>query len=375
VSSTELGATAIKDALKKSKVPVEKITDVYMGQVLSGGVGQAPARQAALFAGLPSSIEATTINKVCSSGLKAVTMAAQNIQLSQSEAQIAGGMENMTRVPYYLSRASLQPGFGDQKLNDGLIVDGLWDVYNKIHMGNCAENTVKKYDISRKEQDDFAIESYKRAQNAWAKGLFNDEIVPVIVKGKRGDVTVTEDEQYKKLKLEKVSTLKPVFDRSDKGSVTAANSSPMSDGASALVLGSKAVALEFGQDSRVLARIVAYADAAVDPIDFPVAPAKVVPLVLKRAGLKQEDISIWEFNEAFAAVIRANAKILGLGSDNVNPRGGAIALGHALGSSGSRILITLLHQLKDGQYGCAAICNGGGAATGIVVQKIAYSEL
>ena len=375
MSSTELGATAIKDALKKSKVPVEKITDVYMGQVLSGGVGQAPARQAALFAGLPSSIEATTINKVCSSGLKAVTMAAQNIQLSQSEAQIAGGMENMTRVPYYLSRASLQPGFGDQKLNDGLIVDGLWDVYNKIHMGNCAENTVKKYDISRKEQDDFAIESYKRAQDAWAKGLFNDEIVPVIVKGKRGDVTVTEDEQYKKLKLEKVSTLKPVFDRSDKGSVTAANSSPMSDGASALVLGSKAVALEFGQDSRVLARIVAYADAAVDPIDFPVAPAKVVPLVLKRAGLKQEDISIWEFNEAFAAVIRANAKILGLGSDNVNPRGGAIALGHALGSSGSRILITLLHQLKDGQYGCAAICNGGGAATGIVVQKIAYSEL
>lgn len=375
MSSTELGATAIKDALKKSKVPVEKITDVYMGQVLSGGVGQAPARQAALFAGLPSSIEATTINKVCSSGLKAVTMAAQNIQLSQSEAQIAGGMENMTRVPYYLPRASLQPGFGDQKLNDGLIVDGLWDVYNKIHMGNCAENTVKKYEISRKEQDDFAIESYRRAQDAWAKGLFNDEIVPVIVKGKKGDVTVTEDEQHKKLKKDKVSTLKPVFDRSENGSVTAANSSPMSDGASALVLGSKAIAQEFGKDSRVLARIVAYADAAVDPIDFPVAPAKVVPLVLERAGLKQEDISIWEFNEAFAAVIRANAKILGLGSDNVNPRGGAIALGHALGSSGSRILITLLHQLKDGQYGCAAICNGGGAATGIIVQKIAHSEL
>lgn len=375
MSSTELGATAIKDALKKSKVPVEKITDVYMGQVLSGGVGQAPARQAALFAGLPSSIEATTINKVCSSGLKAVTMAAQNIQLSQSEAQIAGGMENMTRVPYYLPRASLQPGFGDQKLNDGLIVDGLWDVYNKIHMGNCAENTVKKYEISRKEQDDFAIESYRRAQDAWAKGLFNDEIVPVIVKGKKGDVTVTEDEQHKKLKKDKVSTLKPVFDRSENGSVTAANSSPMSDGASALVLGSKAIAQEFGKDSRVLARIVAYADAAVDPIDFPVAPAKVVPLVLERAGLKQEDISIWEFNEAFAAVIRANAKILGLGSDKVNPRGGAIALGHALGSSGSRILITLLHQLKDGQYGCAAICNGGGAATGIIVQKIAHSEL
>ncbi|KIW07502.1 uncharacterized protein PV09_01467 [Verruconis gallopava] len=375
LSSTELGAVAIKDALAKSKVPVDKITDVYMGQVLQGGVGQAPARQAALFAGLPSTIEATTINKVCSSGMKAVTMAAQNIQLGQSEAQIAGGMESMTRTPYYLPRASLQPAFGDQKLNDGLIVDGLWDVYNKIHMGSCAENTVKKYNISRKEQDDYAIESYKRAQDAWAKGLFNDEIAPVVVKGKKGDVTVTEDEQYNKLKLDKVATLKPVFDRSEKGSITAANSSPLSDGASALVLGSKAVAQAYGKDSRVLARIVSYADAAVDPIDFPVAPAKVVPIVLERAGLKKEDISIWEFNEAFAAVIRANAKILGLGSENVNPRGGAIALGHALGSSGSRILITLLHQLKDGQYGCAAICNGGGAATGIVVQKIGHGDL
>jgi acetyl-CoA C-acetyltransferase len=356
-------------------VPIDKITDVYMGQVLQGGVGQAPARQAAIFAGLPSTIEATTINKVCSSGLKAVTIAAQNIQLSLSEAQIAGGMENMTQVPYYLSRASLQPAFGDQKLKDGLIVDGLWDVYNQIHMGNCAENTAKKHEISRKEQDDFAIESYKRAQAAWSQGLFKEEIVPVVVKGRKGEVTVSEDEQYNKLKLDKVPTLKPVFDRSENGSITAANSSSLNDGASALVLGSKSVAQEFGKDSRVLARIVSYADAAVDPIDFPVAPAKVVPIVLERAGLKKEDISVWEFNEAFAAVIRANSKILGLGSDNVNPRGGAIALGHALGSSGSRILITLLHQLKDGQYGCAAICNGGGAATGIVVQKIGYGDL
>jgi len=375
VSAPQLGATAIKSALEKSKVPFERITDVYMGMVLQGGVGQAPARQAAIFAGLPSSVETTTINKVCSSGLKAVTLAAQSIQLSQTEAQVAGGMENMTRVPYYLSRASLQPAFGDQKLNDGLIIDGLWDVYNQIHMGNCAENTAKKYEISRKEQDDFAIESYKRAQDAWAKGLFKEEIVPVVVKGKKGDVTVSEDEQYNKLKLDKVPTLKPVFDRTDKGSITAANSSPLSDGASALVLGSRDVAQEFGKDSRVLARIVSYADAAVDPIDFPVAPAKVVPIVLERAGLKMEDISVWEFNEAFAAVICANSKILGLGAGNVNPRGGAIALGHALGSSGSRILTTLLHQLKDGQYGCAAICNGGGAATGIIVQKIGYGNL
>lgn len=346
-----------------------------MGMVLQGGVGQAPARQAAIFAGLPSSVEATTINKVCSSGLKAVTLAAQSIQLGQTEAQIAGGMENMTRVPYYLSRASLQPAFGDQKLNDGLIIDGLWDVYNQFHMGSCAENTAKKHSITRKEQDDYAIESYKRAQDAWAKGLYKEEVVPVVVKGKKGDVTVSEDEQYNKLKLDKIATLKPVFDRSEKGSITAANSSPLSDGASALVLGSKALAKEFGQGSRVLARIVSYADAAMDPIDFPVAPAKVVPIVLARAGLKKEDISVWEFNEAFAAVILANGKILGLESTAVNAWGGAIALGHALGSSGSRILTTLLHQLKDGQYGCAAICNGGGAATGIIVQKIGYADL
>jgi acetyl-CoA C-acetyltransferase len=346
-----------------------------MGMVLQGGVGQAPARQATIFAGLPNTVESTTINKVCSSGMKAVTMAAQNIQLGQAEAQIAGGMENMTRVPYYLSRASLQPAFGDQKLNDGLIVDGLWDVYNQIHMGNCAEKSAKDQKITREEQDEFAVLSYKRAQEAWANGLFDEEIVPVTVKGRKGDVTVTKDEQYNKLKLDKVATLKPVFDRSGNGTVTAANSSPLSDGASALVLGSKDVAKEFGKDSRVLARIVSYADAAVDPIDFPVAPAKVVPIVLERAGLKKEDIAIWEFNEAFAAVIKANSKILGLGMDNVNPRGGAIALGHALGSSGSRILVTLLHQLKDGEYGCAAICNGGGAATGIIVQKLAYGDL
>jgi acetyl-CoA C-acetyltransferase len=346
-----------------------------MGMVLQAGVGQAPARQATIFAGLPNSIESTTINKVCASGMKAVTMAAQNIQLGQAEAQIAGGMENMTRVPYYMSRASLQPAFGDQKLNDGLIIDGLWDVYNQIHMGNCAEKSAKDYKVTREEQDEFAILSYKRAQEAWANGLFKEEIVPVTVKGKKGDVTVTEDEQYNKLKLDKVATLKPVFDRSGSGTVTAANSSPLSDGASALVLGSKDVAKEFGKDSRILARIVSYADAAVDPIDFPIAPSKVVPIVLERAGLKKEDIAIWEFNEAFAAVIKANSKILGLGIDNVNPRGGAIALGHALGSSGSRILVTLLHQLKDGEYGCAAICNGGGASTGIIVQKLAYGDL
>jgi acetyl-CoA C-acetyltransferase len=356
-------------------VPITSFDHVYMGQVLQGNAGQAPARQASIYAGLPTSLECTTVNKVCASGLKSVSLAAQAIQLSQADAMIAGGMENMTRVPYYLPRASQQLPFGNQQLPDGLIVDGLWDVYNQIHMGNCAENTAKKHGISRQEQDEFAILSYKRAQEAWAKGLFEEEVVPVTVQGRKGDVVVKEDEQYNKLKLEKVPTLKPVFAKGPDATITAANSSPLSDGASALVLGSKDLAKEHGSRSRVLARIVSYADAAIDPIDFPVAPAKVVPIVLERAGLKKEDIAIWEFNEAFAAVIKANAKILGLGVDNVNPRGGAIALGHALGSSGSRILITLLHQLKDGEYGCAAICNGGGASTGMIVQKISSSDL
>jgi len=375
VSAPHLGAAAIKSALEKSTVPIEKLDHVYMGQVLQAGSLQSPARQASLFAGLPSSLDCTTVNKVCASGLKAVSLAAQSIQLGQAEASVAGGMENMTRVPYYLPRASLQPAFGEQKLVDGLIADGLWDVYNQVHMGNCAENTAKKYKISREEQDEYAILSYKRAQEAWAKGLFEEEVVPVTVKTKKGEVIVKEDEQYNKLKLEKVPTLKPVFEKGKDGTITAANSSPLNDGASALVLGNRDIARQFGTKSRVLARIVSYADAAVDPIDFPVAPAKVVPLVLERAGLKKENISIWEFNEAFAAVIKANAKILGLGVDNVNPRGGAIALGHALGSSGSRILVTLLHQLKDGEYGCAAICNGGGASTGLIVQKISSSDL
>lgn len=375
VPAPQLGATAIKAAIERSTLPKEKITHVYMGNVLGAGAGQAPARQAAIFAGLSSGVEATTINKVCASGMKAVSIAAQQIELGQEEALVAGGMENMSQVPYYLKRAGQQPPFGNQTMEDGLIKDGLWDVYNQIHMGNCAETTAKKFEVSREEQDEFAILSYKRAQEAWKNKLFEEEIVPVTVKGKKGETIVSEDEGYNKLKLEKVPTLKPAFDRSGSGTVTAANSSSFNDGASALVLTNKALAKEYGGSSKVLARICGYADAALDPIDFPVAPAKVVPIALERAGVKQEDIKVWEFNEAFAAVIKANAKILGLGVDNVNPRGGAIALGHALGSSGSRIITTLLHQLKPGEYGCAAICNGGGAATGIVVQRVEAGDL
>jgi len=279
-----------------------------MGNVLQGGVGQAPARQASIFAGLSPTVEATTINKVCASGLKAVVFAAQNIQLGLAEVQVAGGMESMSRVPYYLPRASQQPPFGEMKLEDGLIKDGLWDVYNQIHMGVCAEETARKYNVTRKEQDAYAIQSYQRAQAAWKEGKFDEEIVPVTVKGKKGDTVVSRDEGYDKLNAEKLPTLRPAF-KKDGGTVTAANSSSFNDGASALVLGNKAIAQEYGKGSRVLARIVSSADAAMDPIDFPVAPAKAVPLALERAGISKEQVAIWEFNEAFAAVIKANEKV------------------------------------------------------------------
>ncbi|KAM0325537.1 hypothetical protein ACHAQA_007524 [Verticillium albo-atrum] len=370
VPAPKLGAVAIKAALEKSKVPASKITDVYMGNVLQGSVGQSPARQAVIFAGLPSSVEAITINKVCASGLKAVVLAAQNIQLGLSEAQIAGGMENMTRVPYYVPRSSNLPAFGHVKMEDGLIKDGLTDVYDQIHMGNCAENTVKKYGITREMQDQYAAQSYERAQAAWKANAFAEEIAPVTVPGRKGDTVIEVDEGFNDVKLEKLPTLKPAFVRDGTGTVTAANSSTLNDGASALVLGSKEIAQEFGAGSRVLARICGSADAAVDPIDFPIAPAAAVPIALERAGITKDQVAIWEFNEAFAAVIKANEKILGLENAKVNPLGGAISLGHALGSSGSRILTTLLHQLKPGEYGVAAICNGGGAATALVVQRI-----
>ncbi|KAM4056875.1 acetyl-CoA acetyltransferase [Hirsutella rhossiliensis] len=370
VPAPKLGAEAIKSAVEKSKVPADKITDVYMGNVMQGSVGQAPARQAAIFAGLPQSIEATTINKVCASGLKAVALAAQNIQLGLSEAQVAGGMENMSRVPYYMPRASSLPAFGHVQVEDGLIKDGLTDVYQQFHMGNCAENTVKKHSITREQQDEYAIQSYKRAQKAWADKAFADEIVPVTVPGKKGDKVIDTDEGFMDVKMEKIPTLKPAFIRDGSGTVTAANSSTLNDGASALVLGSKAIAQQFGTGSRVLAKICSYADAALAPIDFPVAPAKAVPIALERAGITKDQVAVWEFNEAFAAVILANQKILELGNAKVNALGGAISLGHALGSSGARILTTLLHQLKPGEYGVAAICNGGGAATAMVVQRV-----
>ena len=369
VPAPNLGATAIKSALHKSCVPAEKITDVYMGNVLQAAVGQSPARQASMLAGLSPTVDAITINKVCASGLKAVVFAAQNIQLGLSDAQIAGGMESMSRVPYYMPRANQHPPFGTISMEDGLIKDGLWDVYNQFHMGVCADKTAKKHKVTREEQDEYAIASFKRAQKAWSEGRFKEEIAPVVIKGKKGETVIEKDEGFDSLREDKVPTLKPAFVK-DGGTVTAANSSTFNDGASALVLGSEDVARQYGSGSRVLARIVSSADAAVDPVDFPVAPAKAVPIALERAGITKDQVAVWEFNEAFAAVIKANQKILSLGTSNVNPLGGAISLGHALGSSGSRILTTLLHQLQAGQYGVAAICNGGGAATAMVVQRI-----
>ena len=289
-------------------MPASLITSTYIGNVLQASVGQSPARQASLFAGLPQTTDATTINKVCASGLKAVVFGAQNIQLGLDEAVVAGGMESMSRVPYYLPRSSGMPSFGQIKVEDGLIKDGLWDVYNQFHMGVCAEETAKKHNISRQDQDAYAIQSYKRAQKGWETGKFSDEIAPVTIKGKKGETVVSEDEGYTNLREDKVPTLKPAFVK-DGGTVTAANSSSFNDGASALVLGSREIAQQYGKGSRVLARIVSSADAAVDPVDFPVAPAKAVPIALERAGIKKDDVAVWEFNEAFAAVIKANEKV------------------------------------------------------------------
>lgn len=309
VSAPKLGAVAIKSALEKSKVPTEKITDVYMGSVLQANIGQAPARQATVFAGLPSSVESITINKVCASGLKAVVFAAQNIQLGLAEAQVAGGMENMSQVPYYVPRASGLPAFGTIKMEDGLIKDGLTDVYDQFHMGICAETTAKKHGITREMQDEYAIQSYERAQAAWKNKAFADEIAPVTVPGRKGDTVIDTDEGYLDVKLDRVASLKPAFLRDGSGTVTAANSSTLNDGASALVLGSKAIAQQYGAGSRVLARICGSADAAMDPVDFPVAPAKAVPIALERAGITKDQVAVWEFNEAFAAVIKANEKV------------------------------------------------------------------
>jgi len=364
-TAPELGVVAVKKALENGNVSPDLVEEVYMGHVIQAGTGQSPARQVVLGAGLKQSTEATTVNKVCASGMKAITLASQSIQLGHRSVMIAGGMESMSNAPYYLPRVNT--AFGHITAKDSLLVDGLWDVYNDFHMGNCAEKAAKDHSITREMQDGHAIESYKRAEQAWKNGAFNAELAPVTITDKKGNKTmVTEDEAYKVVKYDKIPTLKPVFLKD--GSVTAANASALNDGASAVVLMSAAKAQELGLTP--LAKIISYADAAIAPEDFPVAPTVALPMALEKAGLKKEDISLFEINEAFSVVIRACEKVLGLDPAKVNVNGGAVALGHAIGNSGCRIVVTLAHALKPGQYGAAAVCNGGGGASAIVIQRL-----
>ncbi|GEN67788.1 MULTISPECIES: thiolase family protein [Chryseobacterium] len=369
VPATKLGATAVKGALDKIGLDPNNVQEIYMGNVLQAGEGQAPARQVALGAGLSIHTPSTTVNKVCASGMKAVTMAAQAIKAGDAEVIVAGGMENMSLVPHYYN-ARVATKLGDIKMLDGMVLDGLTDVYNKVHMGVCAEKCAADYNITREEQDNFAVESYKRSAKAWSEGKFNDEIVPVSIPQRKGEpIIFAEDEEYKAVNFDRISTLPTVFKKED-GTVTAANASTLNDGASALILVSKEKMEELGLTP--LAKIVSYADAAHEPENFTTAPAKALPIALKKAGLEVSDIDFFEFNEAFSVVGLANNKILGLDASKVNVNGGAVALGHPLGSSGSRIIVTLINVLKqnNAKYGAAAICNGGGGASAIVIENI-----
>jgi acetyl-CoA C-acetyltransferase len=369
VPATKLGAVAVKGALDKINLDPKLVQEIYMGNVLQAGEGQAPARQVALGAELSNETPSTTVNKVCASGMKAVTMAAQAIKAGDADVIVAGGMENMSSVPHYYNARNATK-LGDVKMQDGMVLDGLTDVYNKVHMGVCAEKCATDYSISREEQDNFAIESYTRAAKAWSEGKFADEVVPVEIPQRKGDpVIFAEDEEYKAVNFDRIPTLPTVF-KKEEGTVTAANASTLNDGASALILVSKEKMEELGL--KPLAKIVSYADAAQAPEDFTTAPSKALPIALKKAGLELTDIDFFEFNEAFSVVGLANNKILGLDASKVNVNGGAVAIGHPLGSSGSRIIVTLINVLKqnNGKYGAAAICNGGGGASAIVIENI-----
>jgi acetyl-CoA C-acetyltransferase len=369
VPATKLGSVAVKGALDKIGLDPKSVQEIYMGNVLQAGEGQAPARQVALGAGLSNETIATTINKVCASGMKAVTMAAQAIKAGDAEIIVAGGMENMSSVPHYYNARNATK-LGDVKMQDGMVLDGLTDVYNKVHMGVCAEKCATDYNISREEQDNFAIESYKKAAKAWSEGKFAEEVVPVSIPQRKGDpVVFAEDEEYKAVNFDRIPTLPTVF-KKEEGTVTAANASTLNDGASALILVSKEKMEELGL--KPLARIVSYADAAQAPEDFTTSPSKALPIALKKAGLELTDIDFFEFNEAFSVVGLANNKILGLDASKVNVNGGAVAIGHPLGSSGSRIIVTLINVLKqnNAKYGAAAICNGGGGASAIVIENM-----
>lgn len=369
VAAPKLGAAAIEGAITKAGIDKSEVQEVFMGNVLQAGAGQAPARQAAMFAGLSNTIPCTTVNKVCASGMKSVMLAAQSIMLGDNDVVVAGGMENMSAVPHYMMGSRNGYKLGDVKMIDGMVHDGLTDVYNNYHMGNAAELCATECNFSREDQDNFAIESYKRSAAAWEAGRFADEVVPVEVPQRRGEpVVVAEDEEYRKVKFEKIPALRPVFQK--EGTVTAANASTINDGASALVLMSKEKAEALGVTP--MAKIVSFADAAHEPEWFTTAPAKALPRALDKAGLSTTDVDYYELNEAFAVVGLANIDKLSLDPSKVNVNGGAVALGHPLGSSGSRIVVTLLNVLKQngGKIGAAGICNGGGGASAMVVEML-----
>jgi len=368
-SAVQLGALAVKGALEKAQVDAKEINEVFMGNVVSANLGQAPARQVAINAGIGHNVPCTTVNKVCSSGMKSVMFGAQSIMLGINDTVMCGGMESMSNIPYYLPNARFGYKYGGGKLVDGLEKDGLWEVYNEFAMGNCADNTAREMNISREQQDEYAIASYQRAAAATEAGHFKDEIIPVAIPQRKGDpILMSEDEEFRKVNFEKIPNLRPVF--SKEGTVTAANASTINDGAAALVLMSKEKMESLGVTP--IAKIRGFADAAQDPLWFTTAPSLAIPRAMAHAGITPDDVSFYEINEAFAAVALANNINLELDPDRVNVFGGAVALGHPLGASGARILTTLnsVLQEKSGTIGVAGICNGGGGASALVWEKV-----
>ena len=367
VPATQLGAVAIKAALEQSGLNPEQVQEVIMGNVLQAGVGQAPARQASKFAGIPDNVPATTVNKVCASGMKAIALGMQSIQLGYADVVVAGGMENMSLTPHYLPNSRGGYKYGNFQAIDGIVNDGLTDVYSNGLMGVCAETCASEHNFSREEQDAFAIESYHRSANAWKNGNFNNEVAPVTIKTRKGDVVVSEDEEYKNVKFEKIPELRPVFKKD--GTVTAANASTINDGAAAVILVSGEKLKELGLTP--LAKITGVADAEQAPEWFTTAPALALPIAAQRAGVAIEDLDAVELNEAFSVVGLANTKILNLNPAKVNINGGAVSLGHPLGASGARIIVTLINVLKqqNGKVGGAGICNGGGGASAMIIEN------
>ena len=368
LSATQLGGLAIREAVRRSGLTESEIQEVLMGNVLSASLGQAPATQAAVAAGLGYNVPASVVNNVCASGMKAIMFGAQSIRNGDHDVVVTGGMESMSNVPYYLSKARSGYRYGNGELTDGLVGDALTDAYNHCAMGVCADHTAKERQITREDQDAFAIASYRRSADAWAAGRFAEEVFTVEVPQRKGEnIRVSEDEEFRQVNFDKIPGLRPVFNAD--GTVTAANASTLNDGAAAVVLASEAKVKQSGL--RPLARIIGYADAAQDPMWFTTAPAKAIPLAIRRAGLKASDVDCYEINEAFSAVALANIRELGLNPERVNMNGGAVSIGHPLGASGTRIVVTLVHIMRQNQfrYGVAGICNGGGGASALVLEN------